>query len=128
MNRSSRRGPLSASLHSATSSADVADPAVSLSVMGTLARLVTSQADVITACARRHHGKRVFLFGSVARGTETQESDVDLLVDFDDDASLLDLIQLRNELIDLLGVNVDVLSTGGLKPRDGHILAEAVAL
>ena len=53
---------------------------------------------------------------------------MDLLVDFDEDASLLDLIQLRNELIDLLGVDVDVLSSGGLKPRDGHILAEAVAL
>jgi predicted nucleotidyltransferase len=96
--------------------------------MGPLEHLVARERDAITERVRQHHGRSIALFGSVARGEETSESDLDFLVEFDDDASLLDLIQLRNDLIDFLGVSVDVVSLGGLKPRDGHILAEAVAL
>ena len=76
----------------------------------------------------RHHGHRVRLFGSLARGEERPGSDVDLLIDFDRESSLFDLIRLKRELEELLGLPVDVVSTGGLKERDARILAEAVDL
>jgi len=96
--------------------------------MGPLRQVVVERRSEITECALRHHGRSISLFGSVARGEEHDDSDLDFLVEFDEDASLLDLIQLRNDLVDLLGVGVDVVSRGGLKGRDGHILAEAVSL
>ena len=84
--------------------------------------------DAIRAAVVRHHGRRVRLFGSVARGEDGPDSDVDLLVDFDTESSLFDLIRLARELEELLGRPVDVVSTGGLKERDKRIEAEAVDL
>lgn len=84
--------------------------------------------DAIRAAVARHHGRRVRLFGSVARGEARPGSDVDLLVDFDTESSLFDLIRLTRDLETLLGCPVDVVSTAGLKERDKRIEAEAVDL
>lgn len=65
------------------------------------------------------------LFGSVARGDETPDSDIDFLVDFAPGTSLFDLVDLIADLRALLGVSVDVVSTGGLLDRDDDIRAEA---
>jgi len=72
---------------------------------------------------------RVRVIGSVARGDATADSDVDLLVEPRPDASLLDLAQFADDLEQLLGRPVDVLSERSLDPsRDAGILADAVAL
>ena len=55
-------------------------------------------------------------------------SDVDLLVDFEPGASLLDHVGLFQDLEELLGVGVDVVTRSALKPRDDNIRAEAVDL
>jgi predicted nucleotidyltransferase len=68
------------------------------------------------------------VFGSVARGEDGPDSDIDLLVDFEADSSLFDLLHLTQLLEELLGRSVDVVSTGGLKDRDRLIRAEAVDL
>lgn len=68
------------------------------------------------------------VFGSVARGEETPTSDIDFLVDFEPGSSLFDLLHISEELEALLGVPVDVVSTGGLKDRDDRIRREAVLL
>lgn len=79
--------------------------------------------------AARHHGAdHVRVFGSVARGEERPGSDIDLLVRFEPGRSLFDLMGLEEELGDLLGVHVDVVSEGGLKPRDDRIRSESVLL
>jgi uncharacterized protein len=80
------------------------------------------------AVAARHHANRVRLFGSVARGDDKPDSDIDLLVDFDQDSSLFDLMRMTRELEELLGHPVDVVSAAGLKDRDEHILSESVEL
>ena len=80
------------------------------------------------AIASRHHASRVRLFGSAARGDDRPDSDIDLLVDFDEDSSLFDLMRMSRELEAMLGRPVDVVSAGGLKNRDGAILAESVDL
>ncbi len=90
--------------------------------------LVTEHRDEILDIARRHRGQRVRLFGSVARGEDRQDSDIDFLVDFDAESSLFDLMHLARDLEGLLGRSVDVVSVGGLRPRDERVLAEAVDL
>lgn len=57
------------------------------------------------------------IFGSVARGEDDAESDLDLLVDAADTASLFDLAGLEQELSRFLGVRVEVLTQGCLGPR-----------
>ncbi len=54
------------------------------------------------------------------------DSDLDVLVTFDPDASLFDVAALGEELEELLGVLVDIVSAGGLKERDQHIRATAI--
>ena len=76
----------------------------------------------------KHKAGNVRVFGSVARGEDTQDSDIDLLVTFNPDADLFDLAEMAEELRSLLGVRVDVVSDQGLKDRDEHIRREAVAL
>jgi predicted nucleotidyltransferase len=93
-----------------------------------LRSLVERHRDDIKAVAARHHGRRVRLFGSVARGEERADSDIDLLVDFVPGSSLFDLLRLNRELEALLRHPVDVVSRGGLKARDRAILDEAVEL
>jgi predicted nucleotidyltransferase len=93
-----------------------------------LRALVERHRSDIKAVAARHHGRRVRLFGSVARGQGREGSDIDLLVDFDPGSSLFDLLRLNRELEELLGHPVDVVSRGGLKARDRAILDEAIDL
>ncbi len=75
---------------------------------------------------RRNRGRSVAVFGSVARGDDHPGSDIDFLVDFEPGSSLFDLMHIADELEALLGCAVDVVAVGGLKPRDEHILREAV--
>jgi uncharacterized protein len=82
----------------------------------------------ILGVARKRRARRIAVFGSVARGEADSDSDLDLLVDFEPGASLLDHIGLFQDLEDLLGVGVDVVARSALKPRDDHIRAEAVDL
>jgi hypothetical protein len=89
---------------------------------------VEQQRAAIRAAVQRHKGRDVALFGSVARGEETPTSDLDFLVEFEPTSDLFDLLHLRDELVEVLGHPVDVVSTGGLKPRDRRIHEEAVAL
>jgi predicted nucleotidyltransferase len=97
-------------------------------VSGLLRVLVESRRDQVMAIAARHHASRVRLFGSAARGEDGPGSDIDLLVDFERESSLFDLMRLSRELEELLGRAVDVVSVGGLKSRDRAILAESVDL
>ncbi|HEX7211307.1 MAG TPA: helix-turn-helix domain-containing protein [Propionibacteriaceae bacterium] len=80
----------------------------------------------IREIAARHHAHNVRVFGSVARNTDRPNSDLDLLVAFDDAATLVDQAALVDELQDLLGVPIDVVSDRALRDRDVAIRAEAV--
>ena len=94
------------------------------------ARMAFLQAnsEAIKAIAARHKGLKIAVFGSVARGEDGPDSDVDFLVTFDKGTSLLDLVGLQDSLEEFLKMPVDVISIGGLKPRDHHIREEALAL
>ena len=69
------------------------------------------------------------VFGSVVRGEADEQSDIDLMVDFEPGRSLLDHAGLWLELQDLLGGKVDVVSSRGIKARiRERVLQEAVSL
>ncbi|KAB2812608.1 XRE family transcriptional regulator [Pimelobacter simplex] len=92
------------------------------------ARVVRHRAS-IRAIVAAHHAAAPRLVGSVARGDDQPGSDVDLLVDFTDEASLLDEVGLRLALTDLLQVPVDVIAADALRePLRSRLLSEAVAV
>jgi predicted nucleotidyltransferase len=71
--------------------------------------------------------KEIGIFGSYIRNEQEETSDVDILVEFSEEAriTLLDFIHIENYLSDLLGVKVDLVERNTLKPRIGkHILRE----
>ena len=81
------------------------------------------------ALATRYSVKEIGIFGSFVRGTQQPQSDVDVLVDFEEYPSLLEFVQLEDELSERLGVKVDLVMKSGLKPRIGQrILAEVIYL
>ncbi|OYT66952.1 hypothetical protein B6V00_02395, partial [ANME-1 cluster archaeon ex4572_4] len=65
---------------------------------------------------RKYGVKKAALFGSVARGEATEESDIDLLIEFEGRKSLLDLAGLKLELQELLRRRVDLLTYKSLHP------------
>ncbi len=78
--------------------------------------MVKANQTQIMAFVRQYHGLSVQVFGSVARGDATETSDIDLLVNFDDEASIYDHSGLRRELTELLGYEVSIVSNhGGLQ-------------
>ncbi len=64
---------------------------------------------------RNYNPEYVGLFGSFVREDSTKNSDIDVLIRFRDNFSLLTLIRIENELSDLLGIKVDILTEGSLK-------------
>jgi uncharacterized protein len=79
--------------------------------------------------AAEHGVHNVRVFGSVARGEDTAASDIDLLVDLDEDVSVVALAGVARELSALLHMPVDVIPSDALKPNiRKEALAEAVLL
>ena len=76
-----------------------------------------------------YHVSEIGVFGSYVRGEQTPESDVDILVSFDEVPSLLKFVGIENYLSDLLGVKADLVMKRVLKPFIGeYILREVIYL
>jgi len=75
----------------------------------------TIQADLIELC-RQNDVKQLSLFGSMARGDETPQSDIDLLVEFSTRKSLLALVALERQFSLLFGREVDLLTEAAISP------------
>ena len=69
------------------------------------------------AISTRLGAKIVRVFGPIVRGEGRPESDVDVLVDFDETPSLFGFLRLQGYLQDLLGTKVDLVTETGLKER-----------
>ena len=78
---------------------------------------------------QRYNIKELDIFGSYVRQEQTEDSDIDVLVEFSGMPSLLKFVNSENHLSDNLQVKVDLVHKAGLKPRlDERILAEVVYL
>ena len=77
----------------------------------------------------RFHVQYLGVFGSYVQGTPRRSSDLDVLVDFAEEPSLFEFIELESYLSTLLGVKVDLVMKATLKPLIGRqILSEVVGL
>jgi predicted nucleotidyltransferase len=86
------------------------------------------RAEILKVAARRG-ARNVRLFGSLARGEESADSDVDLLVDMEEGRSLLDLSHLLQDMEQLLGCRVHVVESEALHwAIRERIIEEAVPL
>lgn len=82
-----------------------------------LGELVVGHRTQLLAAAQLRHARDVRLFGSIARGEDTADSDVDILVTLDDNARPLDLLSLACDAEDILGTRVDVGTVESLRPE-----------
>jgi len=77
--------------------------------------------------AERYSVEKLEIFGSYVRSEQKKDSDLDVLVTFKEDPSLLTYIAIENYLSDLLGIKVDLVMKDSLKPKIGQqILREAI--
>ena len=91
--------------------------------------IVKDRRETILRVAASHGARDVRVFGSRAHGAARPDSDIDILVKLEAGRSLLDLIAIKQDLEDLLGCKVDVVTEAAISPyiRE-QILNEAVAL
>ena len=83
----------------------------------------------IMALARKYRARKVSVFGSCVRGEMHADSDIDFLVDFDENYRLLDIAGMMNGLEDLLGCKVDVVPRRALREElKPYVLTEAQPL
>ncbi|MGC1377016.1 MAG: nucleotidyltransferase family protein [Anaerolineales bacterium] len=79
--------------------------------------LLQAKRNDILRIAAQNGAYNVRIFGSVARGEARPDSDIDFLVNLEENRSLLDLARLLRELQTLLDCKVDVMTEAGLRPR-----------
>ena len=88
---------------------------------------LASHRDAIRHVVESHHAGNARVFGSVVRGDDTEDSDLDILIDPTPETTLLDIGAIRHELLQLLGVPVDVLAPKALPEKfRATVLAEAI--
>lgn len=93
--------------------------------MPLLDTLLAKRAEVLNV-ASRHGASNVRLFGSVARRSETPSSDVDILIDLARDRDFSDFLALAEELEELIGRKVDLVTSRGLSPYLKPLIEEEI--
>jgi predicted nucleotidyltransferase len=83
----------------------------------TLGRRLRRRRAAVLEIAQRHGATNIRVFGSVARGQDTEDSDIDLMVDLDPGVGLVSLAALKRELVDLLNIPVDVVPADSMRAR-----------
>ncbi|MBI4357112.1 MAG: nucleotidyltransferase family protein [Gammaproteobacteria bacterium] len=73
-----------------------------------LSPIIEANREVILELAKKHGAHHVRVYGSMAKNEETENSDLDLIVEFDDDRTLFDWIDLTCELEDRIKKKVDI--------------------
>ena len=96
--------------------------------MVTLDTLQREKRTEIVRLGEKHGARNIRVFGSVVRGDNRAESDVDLLVDMDQGRTLYDLAGFVADVQDLLDAKVDVVTPGGLRYLRERVLSEAVPI
>lgn len=90
-------------------------------------RALQAHRDAIRGVVEAHRASNPRVFGSVAKGSDTEESDLDLLIDPTPDTTLFDIGAIRHELRNLLSVPVDVLTPNALPEKfRAIVLAQAI--
>jgi predicted nucleotidyltransferase len=81
-----------------------------------LENLIRDKGKEILRVSRQHGARRGRIFGSAARGQANVTSDLDILVDMETRSRLLDVVAIKQDLEDMLGCKVDVVTESALSP------------
>jgi predicted nucleotidyltransferase len=73
--------------------------------------------NIILSHLKEFNPVNIGIFGSFARGDNRIDSDIDILVKFKEPPSLLTLIKLENDLSEIIGTKVDIVTTGALRNK-----------
>lgn len=96
---------------------------------GPVGRRVSEHRAELLEVLARHGVRNAQVFGSVARGDDRDDSDIDLLVELPHNTGLLSIARIEAELEAILGTTVDLVSVKGLKPGvRSRVERELVAL
>lgn len=80
----------------------------------------------VLAIVREHHGITAEVFGSVARGEDRWDSDLDLMVTLDNDAGYRDLVRMRSDLEEALNVSVDLVSKNAVRYNANSVVSARI--
>ncbi len=94
--------------------------------MKSLAEIKQSLLQEKPLLQKKYRVQQLGIFGSYVRGTEYSDSDLDLLIDYDEAPSLVTLIALEQHLSTMLGMSVDVVTRKGIKPQLRDTILEEV--
>ncbi|BBO58918.1 nucleotidyltransferase family protein [Mycoavidus sp. B2-EB] len=89
--------------------------------------VLASHREAIRLVVESHRARNPRVFGSVARGKDTENSDLDILIDPTPDTTLFDIGAIRHKLLQLLGIPVDILTPKALPEKfRAKVLLEAI--
>jgi predicted nucleotidyltransferase len=91
------------------------------------AEIVALLQNMMNTLHTRYHVRKIGIFGSYSKGKQTDKSDIDIVVEFDQPIGMMAFVHLRTLLSESLGLEVDLVTPDGLHPliRD-QILKEVV--
>ncbi len=94
-----------------------------------ISQLLCDKRSEILNIALKYGANKIRIFGSMARGKTRPESNIDILVEMKEGRSLLDIIAIKQDIEDLLGRKVDIVTEASISPyvRE-EVLKEAVPL
>jgi hypothetical protein len=78
--------------------------------------LSKSTKEKIISILKEHGAKKISIFGSYARGVATNKSDLDIIVEFEAPKGLITFVGIENELSEILGIKVDLLTERSISP------------
>ena len=91
--------------------------------------ITQSHQDIIVKKLAPHKPVLIGIFGSFARNENMKDSDLDILVDFSNVVNLLDLIGLEQELSEILGIKVDLVTRKSLSPfLESHVNQDLIRI
>lgn len=70
----------------------------------------------IARILKNRGARKIAIFGSYVRGEEKPKSDIDIIVEFSERKSLLELVRIERELSEVLGIRVDLLTEKSISP------------
>lgn len=79
-------------------------------------RFTEAIRDKIITILKKHGAKKISIFGSYVRGEATPESDLDIIVEFEQPMGLIKFVGIEFELSDSLGIKVDLLTEKSISP------------
>lgn len=93
-----------------------------------VAAYITALRHHLPMLSQQYHIKALGVFGSYVRNEQSLESDLDVLVEFDDlsQHSLFSIVGIQHTLSDMLGVSVDLVLRASLKPNIGRCILDEV--